>query len=377
MMNHFFELGPIRPPSEAKSLLIRVTRNCPWNQCAFCHTYRGAKFELRTVEDIQADIQAMRNIADEIKAISWGVGEGGWIGNATAGRIFENQGIYDDYWRSIAAWLYFGGESVFLQDANSLIMKTDQLVQVLNFIREKFPGVRRITSYCRSRTAAKKTVGEFTRLREAGLTRIHVGMETGYDPLLHFIQQVEGGQRIVAAGISLSEYLMPGLGGTRWTKEHAVESARVLNQINPDFIRLRSLQVREGTPLRDMMMEGTFVPLDEEGVVKEIRIFIENLDGIQSTVVSDHILTLLEEIEGTLPHDREKMFGIIDRYLGLPEEEKLIFRLGRRMGYYRRLDDLNGNRALYLRLQEKVAQYLSSGAGKMDQDMDHIRQNHI
>ncbi len=381
-MNRFFEQGPIRPPSEARSLLIRVTRNCPWNKCAFCYTYRDTRFERRPVEDIQKDIQTARDMADEIRALSWKLGEGGRVGDATVSRIFDN-GVYGDCFRGVAAWLYFGGESVFFQDADSLIIKTDDLVEVLNFLRDKFPQVNRITSYSRSKTAARKSVDEFRRLREAGLTRIHVGMETGYDPLLTFIrkgvtaaEQIEGGKRIVASGISLSEYVMPGLGGTKWSKEHALETARVLNQINPGFIRLRSLQVRRGTALYDMMNEGAFEPLDEEDVVREIRSFIEALEGIESTVVSDHILNLLEEVEGKLPGDKAAMLGVIDRYLALSQEERLVFRLGRRRGLFRRLGDLS-DRNTYLRLQPLVLQYLSSDPKEMDRDLDRIRQHFI
>lgn len=382
-MNSFFEQGPIRPPSEAQSLLIRVTRNCPWNRCAFCHTYRDTKFELRSVEEVKEDIRAAREIADEVRALSWKLGEGGRVGNETVNRIFHQGECYGDPFRSVAAWLYCGGESVFLQDANSLILKTKDLVEILNFIREKFPQVNRITSYCRSKTAEKKSVEEFKSLREAGLSRIHVGMETGYDPLLDFIrkgvtaaEQMEGGKRIVASGISLSEYVMPGLGGKRWTREHAVETARVLNMINPDFIRLRSLQVRRGTALYDKINEGTFEPLGEEDVVREIRVFIEALDGIGSTVVSDHILNLLEEVEGKLPDEKEKILGIIDRYLAMPDEDRLVFRLGRRKGIYRRLDDL-ADRDTYVRLQTVVARYLSSDPAKMDRDLDRMRQGFI
>ena len=382
--NRSFELGPIRPPSEARSLLIRVTRNCPWNQCTFCHTYRGEKFEMRSVEEVKQDIRAMREIADEIIALSWRLGEGGKIGNATVDCIFNNEVFYDECFRIVAAWLYFGGESVFLQDSNSLVMKTGDLAEILRFIREKFPGVRRITSYCRSLTAAKKTVEELKLLREAGLSRIHVGMESGYDPLLKFIrkgataeQHIEGGRRIVAAGISLSEYVMPGLGGVRWTKEHAVESARVLNQINPTFIRLRSLQVRKGTPLYDSMKAGLFEPLDEDGVVREIRTLLEHLEGIESRVVSDHILNLLEEVEGKLPEDRDRMVAVIDRYLGMPELDRLVFRLGRRKGLYRRLDDLNADPFLYHRLREIVTRYLEEGPATMERDLNGVKQHFI
>jgi len=382
-MNLFFEQGPIRPPSEAQSLLIRVTRNCPWNRCAFCHTYKDTKFELRSVEEVKDDIQAAREIADDIRALSWKLGEGGKVGNATINRIFQQGEFHGDALRSVAAWLYFGGESVFLQDANSLILKTKDLVEILNFIREKFPQVTRITSYCRAKTAAKKSVEEFKLLREAGLSRIHVGMETGYDPLLDFIrkgvtakEQIEGGKRIVESGISLSEYVMPGLGGTRWSREHALESARVLNQINPDFIRLRSLQVRRGTVLYDKMTEGSFEPLGEDDVVREIRMFIEALEGIGSTVVSDHILNLLEEVEGKLPEEKEKMIAVIDRYLVMPDEERLVFRLGRRKGLYRRLDDLSDH-DLYTKLKSVVAGYLSSDPARMDRDLDRMRQSFI
>jgi len=382
-MDYSFEQGPIRPPSEARSLLIRVTRNCPWNKCAFCHTYRDTTFERRSVEEVKKDIQAARDVADEIKAISWKLGEGGLVGSLTANRVFEGGAGYGDPFRSVAAWLYYGGESVFLQDANSLILKTDDLVEILRFIKETFPHVNRITSYCRSKTAAKKTVEEFKRLRDAGLNRIHVGLETGYDPLLQFIrkgvtaaEQIEGGKRMVSAGISLCEYVMPGLGGKRWSRENALETSRVLNEINPDHIRLRSLQVRVGTVLHDRMKDGSFDLLGEDDVAREIRTFIEALDGIESVVVSDHILNLLEEVEGKLPGDREKMLGIIDRYLGLADEDRLIFRLGRRKGIYRRLDDL-GDRAVYLRLQQIVSDYLSADPAQMDRDIDLIRQNFI
>jgi biotin synthase-like enzyme len=383
IMNHFFEQGPIRPPSEARSLLIRVTRNCPWNQCAFCHTYRNTKFELRSVDEVKTDVQAASDMAEEIKAISWKLGEGGVVGPLTANRIFENGDPQGDPFRSVAAWLYFGGESVFLQDANSIILKTEDLVEILRFIKEKFPHVNSITSYCRSKTAAKKSVEDFKRLRDAGLNRIHVGLETGFDPLLKFIrkgvtaaEQIEGGRRIVASGISLCEYVMPGLGGKRWSKEHAQETARVLNQINPAHIRLRSLQVRAGTSLHDLMQGGSFEPLGDDDVVREIRAFIEALDGIESMVVSDHILNLLEEVEGKLPAGKKHIIDIIDKYLMMPDEDRLIFQLGRRKGLYRRLGDL-ADRSVYLRLRQLVSDYLSADPAQMDRDIDRIRQNFI
>jgi hypothetical protein len=249
--------------------------------------------------------------------------------------------------QNVAAWLYFGGAQVFLQDANSLIAKTSDLVKILRYLKEKFPSIQRITSYARARTLAKKSVEELRELGQAGLSRIHVGMESGYDPLLQFMkkgvtakEQVRAGRNVVESGISLSEYIMPGLGGERWWREHAVESARVLNQIDPDYIRLRTLYVRKDMPLFGKVEKGEFIRPSDDLIASEIKLFIATLDGIRSAVVSDHILNLLEEVQGKLPDEKEKMIGIIDRYLTLPEEKRLQFRVGRRLGYYRSLADL-------------------------------------
>ncbi len=193
-MTFSFEQGPIRPPSEHKSLLIRLTRNCPWNKCVFCHSYRDTKFSLRSVEEVKQDIEAASQIAEAVRALSWKLGEGGCINERVANSLWQQSDCYDDSFRSIAAWLYYGGESVFLQDADSLILKTKDLVEILSCLRETFPSVKRITSYCRSKTAARKSVEEFRLLRDAGLSRIHIGMESGYDPILKFIRKgVYGG----------------------------------------------------------------------------------------------------------------------------------------------------------------------------------------
>ena len=382
-MRFSYEQGPIRPPSEAKSLLIRVTRNCPWNKCAFCHTYRDTKFQIRSVQDVKADIQKAKDIADQIKEISWKIGQEGRINEFVVNYIYQNDGFYNDSFKGIAAWLFFGGKSVFLQDADTIIIKTDDLVEIVLFIKEQFPDVDRITSYCRSKTACRKSVEDFKSLYNAGLSRIHVGMESGYDPVLKFIKKgvtaaehVEGGRKIVESGISLSEYIIPGLGGDKWSKEHAVETARVLNQINPDFIRLRSLQVRRNTELYKMREEGKFKSLGDEDIVREIRLFIETLEGIESRVVSDHILNLLEELEGKLPGDKENLLGIIDRYFALSDDDRIIYRLGRRKGIYRRLDDLSDTR-VHNMLKSIVDEYKSKDIGKLDRDLHRIMHHYI
>jgi len=341
-----FEQGPIRPPSEAGSLLIRVTRNCPWNRCAFCSTYRGRKFSRRSVQEVKADIDTVKHIADDIKRISWRMGEGGHLTRTVLGSILRDGNLPDSY-RSVVFWLASGGNTVFLQDANSLVLSTDTLVEILRHIKDTFPLVSRITSYARANTLASKTVDDLVRLRQVGLSRLHVGMESGSDAVLKLIRKgatsqqiVEGGKRVVASGISLCLYIIPGIGGVDYSREHALESARVVNAVNPQFVRLRSLYVRHNTPLMDMVQTGAFQPPDEDPMVKEIRALIETMDGITTTIVSDHILNLLEEVTGTLPQDKATILGVIDRYLGMDDDDRLLFQLGRRAGAIRDLDEL-------------------------------------
>jgi radical SAM superfamily enzyme YgiQ (UPF0313 family) len=299
------------------------------------------------VEEVKKDIDSMKAIADEIRELSWRMGQAGDLNQAVLRQFINQPGYQSHAYQSVAGWLYYGGDQVFLQDGNSLMVKTGDLVEILNYLREKFPSIQRITSYARARTMARKTVEELKEIRKAGLSRIHIGMETGYDPLLQYMkkgvtakEQVTGGKNVVEAGISLSEYVMPGLGGERWWREHAVETAKVLNQINPDFIRFRTLYVRQNMPLYQKVEKGEFVRPSDDQIVSEIRLFLETLDGIRSTVVSDHILNLLEEVQGKLPQDKEKMLQVIDRYLAWPAEQRFRFRVGRRLGYLRNLDDL-------------------------------------
>jgi radical SAM superfamily enzyme YgiQ (UPF0313 family) len=381
-MNNYFEQGPIRPPSEAASLLVRVTRNCPWNKCAFCHTYRGSKFELRSVDDVKKDIQAMKDIEDRITGLSLKWGEGGRVTREVLRQIYNSKEFYNDFIYTVAAWLYFGGENVFLQDANSLILKTADLVSILDFLREKFPRIKRITTYCRSHTAARKTVPEFQQLKKAGLSRIHIGMESGSDEVLSMIHKgvtaedhIKAGLNIKQAGIELSEYVMPGLGGAKWTRQHALETARVINAINPDFVRLRTLHVVPGTEMDELMKNGEFKPLNDEEILKEIKLFIEELNVHGTYLASDHILNLLEELEGRFPEDKQKILSVIERYFELPDEDRLIFRLGRRTGAFGKLDDLT-DKETYRRLKSVIDQYAAAG-GNLEEDIIKTMNNYI
>ena len=365
----YFELGPIRPPSEAFSLLIRVTRNCPWNRCKFCPIYKEAKFQLRSVEEIKQDIRTARAIQDKIKELAWKSGRGDSI-KEFAAMVCNNPP--NDAYRNVALWMYAGGKHAFLQDANTLIMKTGELVEVIKFLKETFPGINRITSYARSKTAARKSVAELVQLREAGLSRLHIGLESGYDPVLQLMDKgvtaadhIVGGRNVVASGISLSEYVILGMGGRKMWREHALETARVLNEINPDFIRARTMTINDRMPLHNDLESGIFIRETDDEIVAEEKLLIENLE-CHSRFVSDHMINLLQEVEGDLPEDKEKMLAIISRFQELPPEERDNFKLGRRLGIYNRLDDLNDARR-----HEEVRQVMDrlgqDGGGDIDE----------
>ncbi len=367
MKSFDFEQGPIRPPNEARSLLLRFTRNCPWNQCLFCPVYKKRKFALRTPTEIKEDIQTARDIADVIKALSWELGYAGEINDQVLRRVLGTAS-YSQSYRNVAAWLYYGTGACFLQDADNLVMKTADLVAALNFLRERFPEVTRVTTYSRSRTISRKSVEALRQIHEAGLDRVHVGLESGYDPLLKSMkkgvtaaQHVEAGQRVLEAGMELSEYVMPGLGGQALWKEHAAATAEVLNRINPHFIRLRSLRVPQRVPLYEKLQSGEFEPQTDDMLAEEIKLFIESLEGITSTIRSDHIMNLLEEVAGRLPEDKEKMLGVIQEYQMLPDRERLIYRVGRRGGAYRSVSDLKRDPVTYDKISDLIQDLMARG----------------
>ncbi len=373
------ELGPIRPPSEAYSLLIRATRNCPWNRCLFCHLYKGSRFQLRPVEEILRDIESARAISKSLREMAWRMGYANEPQKVAA--TFYNQPQCAPAVRNIALWLWAGARSAFLQDSNTLIMRTSELVQVITSLRKTFPTIDRVTCYSRSHTSARKSLEELGEIRNAGLARIHTGLETGCDPLLAFMekgataeQHIKGGRKIVEAGMSLCEYVMPGLGGRRFSQQHASQTAKVLNEINPEYVRLRSLHVTRSMPLWSKLQDGDFELQTEDEVVAEIGALIENLE-LTSYLKSDHILNLLADVEGKLPEDKQNCLNVINQYLGLPEEERLNFKLGRRMGYYERLADL-GDGYKHRRVDELIRRIRSEGKS-VDEVILRLKDNFI
>lgn len=378
-----YEIGPIRPPNEAYSLLLRFTRNCPWNKCAFCHIYKERKFEARKFEEIKRDINTVKEICEDIRQMSVEKGHGGRVTESLVESIFSSY-IINECYKSVAVWMYFGAKSVFIQDANSLAMNPDIFIEGLRYLREAFPTVDRVTSYARSSTVAKRLSADNLRdMKEAGLTRLHIGLESGSDMLLKYMnkgttkeQHIESGKKIKEAGIELSEYVVLGLGGKKWWREHALETAAVLNEINPDFIRFRTLKVLKNMPLYEKLESGDFLLPTEEDILHEERLLIEHLDGITSLIKSDHVLNLLEEVSGRLPNDKEKMLAAIDSYFALDDEQKIIYRFGRRSGIYRRIEDLQ-DELTYFRIKKNIKEMELKDPGSVERAISLLLENYI
>ena len=376
-----YEIGPIRPPSEAYSLLVRFTRNCPWNKCAFCNLYKRTRFQKRTIEEIKQDIDTIKNIHDHIREMSLARGWGGRTTQSLAQEICSNSAMNECY-RSVAVWMYFGGKNVFIQDAHSLAMNPQGFLECLTYLKETFPGIERITSYARARTISERlSVEDLAKMRTAGLTRLHIGFESGSDRVLAFMkkgatkaQQIECGQKIKASGIELSEYIILGLGGKRWWEEHALESADAINRIDPDYIRMRTLTVNKHMPLYEKIQSNDFLVPDPEDVLHEERLFIDNLINISSIIKSDHMLNLLEEVDGQLPGDKEKILSVIDRYFELSDEERLVFKFGRRLGTYRSINDLH-DVSVYNRVKKAMGEMNSKAPGSIERIISILHEN--
>lgn len=341
-----FEQGPIRPPSEASSLLIRITRNCPWNRCTFCPVYKGSSFSLRPVEHVIKDINTVQRFLHQITTL---MEEKKNLSTAQLTPLTSELNNHERMAMSAAInWVRGGMRSVFLQDANSLIIKPDDLITIVKHLRQCFPFIERITSYARSHTICRIKDEKLAKLREAGLNRIHIGMESGSDKVLALVKKgstksdhIKAGLKVKKAGMELSEYVMPGLGGRELSSDHALETADALNAINADFIRLRTLAIPNHVELYNQYEKGEFTKQTDIEVAEETLLFLQNLDGIQSTLKSDHILNLFEEIQGTFPQEKKKMIAVITDFLSLSRHEQMLYQVGRRTGVISQLADLD------------------------------------
>jgi hypothetical protein len=236
-----------------------------------------------------------------------------------------------------AAWP--GAESVFIGDSDPPAMPLADLETILREIRAAFPGAKRVTSYARASTLWRLRPAGLARLAAAGLSRVHVGLESGDFETLKLMRKgysprilIESGRWAKAAGLELSWYVLLGLGGADRWREHADGTAAVVNAVDPHFIRLRRLWIYGGddpespagmpeSPLWELVRAGRFRPQTPEGTVHELRRFLARLDGVSSELVSDHGNNYVR-VRGRLMADRDGMIEEIDKFLALPEEKR-------------------------------------------------------
>ena len=278
MAEETYDFPPFRPPSEADSLLLRVTRGCPWNRCAFCPMYKDVKFDKRTVDEVKRDIDT--------------------AGAFTGGKV----------------------ETVFIGDSDSLVISTEELCEILDYLSDVFPSLVRVTSYVRAHTLNRKSLESLQKIREAGLTRVHIGLETGSSRLLGQMKKganpdtmIRGCTKAKDSRFEVSLYVLLGIGGETHSHEHASETARVLNRIDPDFIRVRTLTPQPGTPVFKWWTEGRFEMPGPETILREQKALIKDL-SVSSQYLSDHVSNYAS-IDGNLPDDKVKMLSMIDETL--------------------------------------------------------------
>jgi len=310
-----FKIGVYRPPSEggSASLLLRVTENCPWNHCTFCEMYKGHRFVYRPLNEIRADIDTIAAIRDDISAVSRKLGLGGSITHEVGNALLAEDGdlVRNTSFVTVFNWLATGGNTAFLQDADSMVMRPDEIVSALRYLRETLGSLTRVTTYARSKTLTRRKPEDLRRIREAGLDRLHVGLESGDDKILAQVrkgvtkaQQIEGGRKAVAAGFQVSYYWMPDLGGRERRRQHAEHTADVLSAINPHYIRSRPLVPRPGTPLHEEVAHDRLSLSSPHERLEELAWMIDRLD-VTSRVCFDHSMNAWSDRRGGLLFRRD------------------------------------------------------------------------
>jgi radical SAM superfamily enzyme YgiQ (UPF0313 family) len=203
------------------------------------------------------------------------------------------------------------------------------------------------------------SVDDLRLLRDAGLNRIHVGLESGSDEVLRMMKKgatkklhIKAGFLVKSAGIELSEYIMPGLGGNDLSEIHILETADALTHINPDFIRLRPLALPETVPLYEDYRQGRFSKCTDKMMAEELLLLLQHLKGSTSVIISDHILNLFADLEGKLPEDKTDMIMILQNFLSMDSYNQQLYQLGRRTGLFSSLRDMENTL-----LQQQVIRY--------------------
>lgn len=384
-----FEICSIRPPTENYSLTFRLTRNCYWNRCAFCPVYKcGAKFSRRKVDEVledikrakqiddflfeqgigypvysEADFYKLQNILQKVQQQRWeaGIIDVSENGSADAGvesindermqwfmQWFVDKPTLAQCFEHVVQWRIGGGKTCFFGDADGLIVAAKDYEKILSYIKQNFPTLQRFTIYGRTKTASRKDFKELVQLHKAGLHRVHFGIESGSDDVLKLMNKgedsrdhIEGCLKTKEARLSVSVYIMPGLGGKKLSYAHALETARVINETGPDFVRLRTLSVFPYTPLSDMVKTGEFEPCSDDEIVDEIETLVTAID-VPVMLYSDSATNLLP-LNGKLPQDKSALLSEIREYKSKSYTERLQYRLRARLesfvGQYGRLTD--------------------------------------
>ncbi|EON92600.1 oxygen-independent coproporphyrinogen III oxidase, Fe-S oxidoreductase [Marinobacter lipolyticus SM19] len=272
-----------RPPSEAKSLILPVTNGCSWNKCTFCEMYTQPqkKFRARKPEEVREDIEK-------------------------------------------AAKSLGGVRRVFLADGDAMVLPTRRLLEILADLKAAFPELQRISSYCLPRNLAKKTVEELAQLREAGLKILYVGMESGDDEILRRVNKGETGEstrsallKIREAGLTSSVMVLNGLGGEVLSEQHAINTAKLCNDTQPDYLSTLVVSFPQG---EERFREGfgeDFVPLNQDGLFREIQLFLEHLELEKTIFRSDHASNYLV-LKGTLGRDKQRLLDEVNLAINSP-----------------------------------------------------------
>ncbi|HON59390.1 MAG TPA: radical SAM protein [Smithella sp.] len=275
----------IRPPSEAYSLLLQVTVGCSHNKCAFCGTYRQKKFKIKPLERIEKDLR--------------------------------EASFYDDVGR------------VFLCDGDALIIPQPRLEEILRLINKNLPGIERVGTYANAKSILRKSVDELKILRELGLKIVYLGVETGNAELLQKIhkgvsyeQMVEAGRRVKEAGIALSVTVLLGLGGIDKSIEHAVDTARILTEMDPDFVGALTLMLIPETEMYDEYIAGRFVMPDKFGFIRELYLMIAHSTFTHCLFTSNHASNYLP-IRAYLPREKERILKTIGSVLNQKDSRLL------------------------------------------------------
>jgi radical SAM superfamily enzyme YgiQ (UPF0313 family) len=286
----------IRPPSEWRSYFLPLTGGCSNNTCAFC-AYYGSKLQVRDLEDVKNEIDAVASLA-------------------RSGIRFPT--IPDVVYAVARHW---DGKRVFLQDGDALVYPFPRLKEVLQYLGRKLPHVERIATYATPQDILRRTADELRELRELKLGILYTGLETGDDQLLRKIgkgvspdQVVEAGKRVKAADIEFSVTVILGLGGVEGSPKHVLGTARVLAEIDPDYVGALTLTLVPGTPLYEQRRRNEFHPLSPFQSLEELKAILENSNFTNCFFSSMHASNYLS-VRGRLSQDKARMLKELDRVL--------------------------------------------------------------